>query len=178
MNGYRAYLKSARGLRRGRHATTDAGATDRPLLHGRHPHELSWEAIQPSNGNPDATVPGLMAVGEAACVSVHGANRLGCNSLLDIVVFGRAAALRCAETLIGKAAQAELPPNAEKRRWPGSTGCATRRRNAHRRSPAPDAARDANLRDGFRTGSILQEGKGALRGVWSGLSTSPRRTDR
>jgi succinate dehydrogenase / fumarate reductase, flavoprotein subunit len=53
-----------------------------------------------------------MAAGEAACVSVHGANRLGCNSLLDIVVFGRAAALRCAEKLNAKAAQPELPSDA------------------------------------------------------------------
>ncbi len=50
------------------------------------------------NGDPDTVVPGLMAIGEAACVSVHGANRLGSNSLIDLVVFGRAAALRCAET--------------------------------------------------------------------------------
>src|SRR5262249_16879363 len=49
--------------------------------------------------NPEAVVPGLMAIGEAACVSVHGANRLGSNSLLDIIVFGRAAAKRVAETV-------------------------------------------------------------------------------
>jgi succinate dehydrogenase/fumarate reductase flavoprotein subunit len=48
-------------------------------------------------GDPDAVVPGLMAAGEAACASVHGANRLGANSLLDIVVFGRACANRAAE---------------------------------------------------------------------------------
>ena len=48
-------------------------------------------------GDPDAVVPGLMAAGEAACASVHGANRLGANSLLDIVVFGRACANRVAE---------------------------------------------------------------------------------
>src|SRR5690606_38599173 len=48
----------------------------------------------------DVRVPGLMAIGEAACVSVHGANRLGSNSLLDLVVFGRAAARRCAETVV------------------------------------------------------------------------------
>jgi succinate dehydrogenase / fumarate reductase flavoprotein subunit len=51
------------------------------------------------DGNPDHVVPGLMAIGEAACVSVHGANRLGSNSLLDLVVFGRAAANRCAELI-------------------------------------------------------------------------------
>ena len=49
--------------------------------------------------NADSVVPGLMAIGEAACVSVHGANRLGSNSLLDLVVFGRAAAHHCAETM-------------------------------------------------------------------------------
>ncbi|MGC1706128.1 MAG: succinate dehydrogenase flavoprotein subunit, partial [Pseudolabrys sp.] len=72
---------------------------------GGIPANYHGEAIRPSDGNPDATVPGLMAAGEAACVSVHGANRLGCNSLLDIVVFGRAAALRCAEKLTAKARQ-------------------------------------------------------------------------
>ena len=50
----------------------------------------------------DTVVPGLMALGEAACVSVHGANRLGSNSLIDLVVFGRAAAHRCAELLPGR----------------------------------------------------------------------------
>jgi succinate dehydrogenase / fumarate reductase, flavoprotein subunit len=53
--------------------------------------------VQPKGGDPDSIVPGLMAVGEAACVSVHGANRLGSNSLLDLVIFGREAARRCAE---------------------------------------------------------------------------------
>jgi succinate dehydrogenase flavoprotein subunit len=55
------------------------------------------EVIAPRNGDPHAVVPGLLAAGEAACVSVHGANRLGSNSLLDIVIFGREAARRCAE---------------------------------------------------------------------------------
>ncbi len=57
------------------------------------------EVVTLEGDNPDAIVPGLMAIGEAACVSVHGANRLGSNSLLDIVVFGRAAAIRAAETI-------------------------------------------------------------------------------
>src|SRR6058998_3895024 len=57
------------------------------------------EALTKKGGNDDTIIPGLMALGEAACVSVHGANRLGSNSLIDLVVFGRAAALRCAETL-------------------------------------------------------------------------------
>jgi len=64
---------------------------------GGIPTNYHGEVLRPTPANPDATVPGLMAIGEAACVSVHGANRLGCNSLLDIVVFGRAAAHRAAE---------------------------------------------------------------------------------
>src|SRR5258708_17748589 len=79
---------------------------------GGIPANYHGEVILPSDGNPGATVKRLMAAGEAACVSVHSANRLGCNSLLDIVVFGRAAALRCAEKLTAKAAQPQLPRDA------------------------------------------------------------------
>src|SRR5579871_3893394 len=70
------------------------------------------EVVTLRDGDPDATVRGLMAVGEAACVSVHGANRLGTNSLLDLVVFGRAAAHHCAETMKSDGAQPPLPPRA------------------------------------------------------------------
>jgi succinate dehydrogenase / fumarate reductase flavoprotein subunit len=73
-----------------------------PTVHydmGGIPTNYRGEVIRPTDGDPDAVVPGLMAVGEAACVSVHGANRLGCNSLLDIVVFGRAAAHRAVEVV-------------------------------------------------------------------------------
>src|SRR6267143_5357796 len=71
-----------------------------PTVHydmGGIPTNYRGEVIRPTDSDPDAVIPGLMAVGEAACVSVHGANRLGCNSLLDIVVFGRAAAHRAVE---------------------------------------------------------------------------------
>ena len=86
-----------------------------PTVHynmGGIPTNLHGEVLRPTAGNPDATVPGLMAIGEAACVSVHGANRLGTNSLLDIVVFGRAAALRAAETMAPGAAHKPLPKDA------------------------------------------------------------------
>jgi succinate dehydrogenase / fumarate reductase flavoprotein subunit len=75
-----------------------------PTVHynmGGIPTNYMGEVLNPTAHNPDAVCPGLMAIGEAACVSVHGANRLGCNSLLDIVVFGRAAALKAAEDLKG-----------------------------------------------------------------------------
>jgi succinate dehydrogenase / fumarate reductase flavoprotein subunit len=72
-----------------------------PTVHynmGGIPCNYHGEVVQPDRRmTPTAVVPGLMAVGEAACVSVHGANRLGSNSLLDLVVFGREAARRCAE---------------------------------------------------------------------------------
>ncbi|NVN29168.1 succinate dehydrogenase flavoprotein subunit, partial [Endobacter medicaginis] len=73
-----------------------------PTVHynmGGIPTNYHGEVIRPTADNPDAIVPGLMAVGEAACVSVHGANRLGTNSLLDLVVFGRAAAHRAADVV-------------------------------------------------------------------------------
>ncbi|MFC0677707.1 succinate dehydrogenase flavoprotein subunit [Lysobacter korlensis] len=73
-----------------------------PTVHynmGGIPTNFHGEVVQLRNGDPDAVVPGLYAIGEAACVSVHGANRLGSNSLLDLVVFGRAVANRCAETI-------------------------------------------------------------------------------
>lgn len=73
-----------------------------PTVHynmGGIPTNYKAEVVTLKEGNPDYVVPGLMAIGETACVSVHGANRLGSNSLLDIVVFGRAAAIRCAELI-------------------------------------------------------------------------------
>jgi len=75
---------------------------------GGIPTNYHGEVVTKSGKNPDQVVPGLMAVGEAACVSVHGANRLGSNSLIDLVVFGRAAGLRCAEMLKPGARQTEL----------------------------------------------------------------------
>jgi len=73
-----------------------------PTVHynmGGIPTNIHGEVVTLDNGDPETPVPGLMAVGEAACVSVHGANRLGSNSLLDIIVFGRAAAKRCGELI-------------------------------------------------------------------------------
>lgn len=73
-----------------------------PTVHynmGGIPTNVKTEVVCPTAADPSRVVPGLMAIGEAACVSVHGANRLGSNSLLDLVVFGRAAAIRAAETV-------------------------------------------------------------------------------
>jgi succinate dehydrogenase / fumarate reductase flavoprotein subunit len=80
---------------------------------GGIPCNYHGEVVTHKGGNPDAVVPGLMAVGEAACVSVHGANRLGSNSLLDLVVFGREAARHCAAVVKPGARQKPLPAGAE-----------------------------------------------------------------
>src|SRR6202161_778482 len=86
-----------------------------PTVHynmGGIPTNIHTEVLRPTKDNPDAVAHGLMAVGEAACVSVHGANRLGTNSLVDLLVFGRAAAQLAAETLKPDASQPPLPPKA------------------------------------------------------------------
>ncbi|MDD5273215.1 MAG: FAD-binding protein, partial [Methylovulum sp.] len=83
-----------------------------PTVHynmGGIPTNYKAEVVTLAAGNPDKIVPGLMAIGEAACVSVHGANRLGSNSLLDLIVFGRSAAIRCAELI--KPGSAHKPLN-------------------------------------------------------------------
>lgn len=87
-----------------------------PTVHynmGGIPTTYWGEALDPKRGGPDATVPGLMAVGEAACASVHGANRLGSNSLIDLVVFGRAAAIRASEIMDRDAAIPEVNQKCE-----------------------------------------------------------------
>jgi succinate dehydrogenase / fumarate reductase, flavoprotein subunit len=79
---------------------------------GGIPTNIHGEVLNPTAQDPERIVPGLMAVGEAACVSVHGANRLGTNSLLDLVVFGRAAAERAAEIVEPAVPHAALPGSA------------------------------------------------------------------
>src|SRR5450631_727457 len=86
-----------------------------PTVHynmGGIPCAYTGDALTLTSGNPDTVVHGLMAVGEAACVSVHGANRLGSNSLIDLVVFGKAAGMQAAKSLEGVTSHQELPKNA------------------------------------------------------------------
>uniref|UniRef100_UPI0035CAC1EC FAD-binding protein n=1 Tax=uncultured Sphingomonas sp. TaxID=158754 RepID=UPI0035CAC1EC len=87
-----------------------------PTVHynmGGIPTNYHGEVVQLKDGDPDAIVPGLFAVGEAACVSVHGANRLGSNSLIDLVVFGRATGLRLKDQLRPNTAHTPLPQGSE-----------------------------------------------------------------
>ncbi len=136
------------------------------------------EAVIKKDGNPDHIVPGLMALGEAACVSVHGANRLGSNSLIDLVVFGRAAASRCAETLTPNDKHPELPKD--------SADLALSRldkfRNASGSTPTAQLrTRMQHIMQNncavFRTGEVLQEGSKLIHEVFDGV-TDVRTTDR
>jgi succinate dehydrogenase / fumarate reductase flavoprotein subunit len=137
---------------------------------GGIPTNYHGEVVTLRDGNPDAVVPGLFAVGEAACVSVHGANRLGSNSLIDLVVFGRAAGLRLGEILTPGAAQKLLPADSAElslgrldhfRHADGSTPTA-RLRNDMQRTMQADCAV-------FRTERTLAEGVGKIDAVYAGL---------
>ncbi len=135
---------------------------------GGVPTNVTCEVIRPTKQNPDATVPGLMAVGEAACVSVHGGNRLGSNSLLDLVVFGRAAAIRCAELITKGSTTKDLPA--------GGTDRALERldrlRNAKGGTPVAALRVEMqrtmqNFAPVYRTGEVLAQGVKLLKDVWA-----------
>jgi succinate dehydrogenase / fumarate reductase flavoprotein subunit len=133
-----------------------------PTVHynmGGIPTNYHGEVVTLKDGDPDSVVPGLMSIGEAACVSVHGANRLGSNSLLDIVVFGRAAALRAAEIITPGMPHKPLPKDScdgivdhldRIRNASGSTGTAQIRNEMQR-----DMQKHAAV---FRTGDSMREG--------------------
>ncbi len=143
-----------------------------PTVHynmGGVPARYTGEAVTKSNGEIE-TVPGLMAIGEAACVSVHGANRLGSNSLLDLVVFGRAAAKRCAEILEPGSTQKPLPEDAAEpalsrldalRHADGEVPTAVLREEMQRAMQEHCAV--------FRTGDVLAEGVEKMAACWQKL---------
>ena len=125
------------------------------------------EVVTLKDGEPDSIVPGLMAVGEAACVSVHGANRLGSNSLIDLVVFGRAAGLRAAEVVTSGAPHPDLPASLDDaslghfdkmRHASGGTSTATIRDKMQHIMQSNCAV--------FRTGEVLEEGQTLIDEVW------------
>jgi succinate dehydrogenase / fumarate reductase flavoprotein subunit len=145
-----------------------------PTVHynmGGVPTNHHAEVLRPTKENPDAVVRGLMAVGEGACVSVHGANRLGCNSLLDIVVFGRAAALRAAELIRPNASQPSLPANAAERSL-DRFDCARHAKGGTRVSDLRlDMQRTMQTHAAvFRNSRTLAEGVSEMQRVWQGLS--------
>ncbi len=141
-----------------------------PTVHynmGGIPTNIHGEVVTLRDGDPEAVVSGLMAIGEAACVSVHGANRLGSNSLLDIVVFGRAAAHRASELIAPDSPHMPLPPRAGEeaiahldalRHANGSSSTAKIRLDMQRTMQTYCAV--------FRSGEVLEEGVRKLAGVW------------
>jgi succinate dehydrogenase / fumarate reductase flavoprotein subunit len=142
-----------------------------PTVHynmGGIPCNYHGEVVTIKNGNPDSVVPGLMAVGEAACVSVHGANRLGSNSLLDLVVFGREAARHAAEIVKPGTKHKPLPKDGgdlavsridKFRNAKGSLTTADIRLNMQRVMQNHAAV--------FRTGDSLKEGVTKLHDVFA-----------
>jgi len=138
---------------------------------GGIPCNYHGEVVRPEGGDPDSIVHGLMAVGEAACVSVHGANRLGSNSLLDLVVFGRAAARRCAEIVKPGVTHKPLPKDASDlavqrldrlRHADGSRPTAAIRLEMQRTMQVDAAV--------FRTGATLQQGMEKLARTFDSFS--------
>ena len=144
-----------------------------PTVHynmGGIPTNYHGEVLTKSGADPDSVVPGLMAIGEAACVSVHGANRLGSNSLIDLVVFGRAAGKRCSEVILPGEKHADLPSDAGDlaisrldhfRNASGGTPTAELRLKMQRVMQGNCAV--------FRTSKILDEGHEMIHDVWSGI---------
>ncbi len=145
-----------------------------PTVHynmGGVPANFNGEVLTSKDGDAETVVPGLMAVGEAACVSVHGANRLGSNSLLDLVVFGRAAARFCAETMTPNAAHAPFTDHAGR----NSVERIDRLRNADGARPTAEIRLEMqkimqNHAAVFRTGETLEEGLQLLRKSFATLA--------
>ena len=145
-----------------------------PTVHynmGGIPTNFHGEVVTLHGDNPDSVVPGLMAIGECACVSVHGANRLGSNSLLDLVVFGRAAAKRCAQTVEAGSTHAPLPCGCEERIL------ARFDRLRHAKGGEPTAVLRLDMQRVmqnnaavFRTGETLEEGCRLISGVHAAFS--------
>jgi succinate dehydrogenase / fumarate reductase flavoprotein subunit len=144
-----------------------------PTVHynmGGIPTNYHGEVLTKAGANPDQIVPGLMAVGEAACVSVHGANRLGSNSLTDLVVFGRAAGLRAAEVVKPGERQRELKAD-----WTdGHLARFDKFRHASGSSPTAvlrDEMQHAMQEDCavFRTEETMREGVDKIAAVYSKL---------
>nr|VFK36672.1 MAG: succinate dehydrogenase subunit A [Candidatus Kentron sp. SD]VFK40194.1 MAG: succinate dehydrogenase subunit A [Candidatus Kentron sp. SD] len=144
-----------------------------PTVHynmGGIPTNYHGEVVTIKDGDPDSVIPGLMAIGECACVSVHGANRLGSNSLLDIVVFGRAAALRCAELIKPNQRHASIKGDSEKI----ALDRFDRMRHAKGNIPTAKIRQDMqrimqNNAAVFRTQDTLDEGVELIAEVWENL---------
>jgi succinate dehydrogenase flavoprotein subunit len=133
-----------------------------PTIHyqmGGIPANVHGQVVAPRNGQPNAVVPGLFAIGECACVSVHGANRLGTNSLLDLVVFGRSAGNFIVSQQLGERMHKPLPAGAGEATVERLAALDARSKGERVQAVADDLRRAMQSHCGvFRTGSLLREG--------------------
>ena len=157
-------------------AGVDATTTPIPVLPTVHynmggiPTNHKAEVVTRKDGDDNYIIPGLMAIGETGCVSVHGANRLGSNSLLDLVVFGRSAAVRAKQLVVGKEAKRSLPRNIEEEaiehfdrlRYSSGAIRTSEIRNRMQRIMQNHCAV-------FRTQELLDEGSQKLLDVWKDM---------
>lgn len=144
-----------------------------PTVHynmGGIPTNYFGEVLNPTADDPDRVQPGLMAVGEAGCASVHGANRLGSNSLIDLVVFGRAAAIRAGQVIdrkseippINEAAVDKIMDRFDRIRYASGSTPTAELREKMQRAMQEDAAV-------FRTAESLQQGCKRISAIWNEL---------
>ncbi|WP_424983504.1 succinate dehydrogenase flavoprotein subunit [Maritalea sp. S77] len=145
-----------------------------PTVHynmGGVPTNYWGEVLNPTADDPDAIVPGLMAVGEAGCASVHGANRLGSNSLIDLVVFGRAAAIRAGKVVdkeapvpdVNEASFDKSMERFDRLRYADGSISTAQLRDKMQRAMQEDAAV-------FRTEETLQSGVKRMTEIWGEMA--------
>ena len=145
-----------------------------PTVHynmGGIPTNYLGDAVTLRDGDPESVISGLMAVGEGACVSVHGANRLGSNSLIDLVVFGKAAGIQAAKSVTPGETHPDLPKDAGN----ASLGRLDRYRYAKGGTPTAKlrlAMQTAMQEDAavFRTGEVLKQGLHRIDDIYKGMS--------
>jgi succinate dehydrogenase / fumarate reductase flavoprotein subunit len=144
-----------------------------PTVHynmGGIPTLYTGEVVTLKDGNPDTIVQGLMAVGEAACVSVHGANRLGSNSLIDLVVFGKAAGVQAGKTITAGESHRDLPKDA------GDKALARLDKYRNANGPTPTAQMRLAMQKAmqedaavFRTGETLKNGVKRIAAIYKSI---------
>ena len=146
-----------------------------PTIHyqmGGIPTNIHGQVVAPKNGNPNAVISGLYAVGECSCVSVHGANRLGTNSLLDLLVFGRAAGKHITDTALANKAHKDLPADAADYTLSRLAKYESSRNGEYAQDVANDIRRTMQQHAGvFRTQASMDEGVSKIKAVAERVKT-------
>jgi succinate dehydrogenase / fumarate reductase, flavoprotein subunit len=146
-----------------------------PTIHyqmGGIPTNIHGQVVAPKNGNPNTAISGLYAVGECSCVSVHGANRLGTNSLLDLLVFGRAAGKHITDTALANKAHKDLPADAADYTLSRLAKYESSRNGEYAQDVANDIRRTMQQHAGvFRTQASMDEGVSKIKAVAERVKT-------